>query len=77
MSVEWLFADIANYFKFIDLKKSKNWTQPTKCSHMFIFKYYIFVLWIKSTNISRIFSVKFVFNVNKIFIYTVYTMKLP
>ena len=32
MSVEWLFGDIVNYFKFLDFKKNSPLVQLNKCT---------------------------------------------
>ena len=39
-SVEWLFGDIINYFKFLDLKKIQDWTKSSRenVHSMFYFK---------------------------------------
>ena len=71
LSVELLFGDITNYFKFLDLKKNKKigLSQIGKmyvvCAMMpnalSIFQFHLEVLWIRCTNIARILCVKPIF----------------
>ena len=66
-SVEWLFGDIVNYFKFLDLKKKlEDWTQSSRknvhsmfyfkeCFNLSLFKHNSWFFWTRSTFIKWLF----------------------
>ena len=80
VSVEWLFGDIANYFKFLDLKKKNSKIEQSsvckiiyciwyfkKCTYLPVWQSSLPVLWIGSTSHSGLLCMNFNSNIISVF----------